>query len=137
MLKHTDHRVKLMNQLLVGAGVGWNQALTLGPPPIRKQACSSTSEPPPPAIPPPFQPNPQVGIRVLKMYAWEAAQEAAVLEVRRKELGELRKAIPLRVGLQSMLFAAPTLAMVACFAVYGSGGWLRAGGGSCGRSVHR
>ncbi|KAL4852933.1 Multidrug resistance-associated protein 1 [Chlorella vulgaris] len=77
MLKHTDQRVKLMNQLLVG-------------------------------------------IRVLKMYAWESAQEAAVLEVRRKELGELRKAIPLRVGMQSLLFAAPTLAMVVCFAVYGS-----------------
>ena len=45
-----------------------------------------------------------------------------MLEVRKKELGQLRKAIPLRVGMQSMLFAAPTLAMVACFAVYGSGG---------------
>ena len=43
-----------------------------------------------------------------------------MLEVRKKELGELRKAIPLRVGLQSLLFAAPTLAMVVCFAVYGS-----------------
>ncbi|KAL4457987.1 hypothetical protein ABPG75_012852 [Micractinium tetrahymenae] len=77
MLKYTDQRVKLMNQLLVG-------------------------------------------IRVLKMYAWEAAQEAVVLDVRRNELGQLRKAIPMRVGMQSMLFAAPTLAMVVCFAVYGS-----------------
>jgi ABC-type multidrug transport system fused ATPase/permease subunit len=77
MLKHTDTRVKLMNQLLVG-------------------------------------------IRVLKMYACEAAQEAVVLEVRRKELGELRKAIPHRVGLQTLLSAAPTLAMVVCFVVYGT-----------------
>ncbi|PSC67462.1 hypothetical protein C2E20_8853 [Micractinium conductrix] len=61
-----------------------------------------------------------VGIRVLKMYAWEAAQEAALLEVRKKELGELGKAIPMRVGMQSMLFAAPTLAMVVCFAVFGT-----------------
>jgi hypothetical protein len=77
MLRHTDARVKLMNQLLVG-------------------------------------------IRVLKMYAWEAAQEAAVLEVRRKELGALGKAIPYRVGLQTLMFAAPTLAMVTCFVVYGT-----------------
>lgn len=77
MLKYTDQRVKLMNQLLVG-------------------------------------------IRVLKMYAWEAAQEAVVLEVRRKELGELGKAIPMRVGLQTLLNAAPTLAMVACFGAYGT-----------------
>lgn len=77
MLKYTDQRVKLMNQLLVG-------------------------------------------IRVLKMYAWEAAQEAVVLEVRRKELGELGKAIPMRVGLQTILNAAPTLAMVACFGAYGT-----------------
>lgn len=61
-----------------------------------------------------------VGIRVLKMYAWEAAQEAALLEVRKRELRELRKAIPMRVGMQSMLFAAPVLAMVACFAVVGT-----------------
>lgn len=77
MLKYTDQRVKLMNQLLVG-------------------------------------------IRVLKMYAWEAAQEAAVLEIRKHELGQLRKAIPMRVGMQTLLFAAPTLAMVVCFVVYGS-----------------
>jgi len=77
MLKQTDQRVKLMNQLLVG-------------------------------------------IRVLKMYAWEAAQEAVILEVRKKELGELRKAIPMRVGLQTLLFAAPTLSMATCFVIYGS-----------------
>eukprot|EP00889_Picochlorum_renovo_P000357 jgi/Picre1/27387/NNA_000354.t1 len=77
MLKHTDQRVKLMNQLLVG-------------------------------------------IRVLKMYAWESAQEAAVLEVRKRELGALGKAIPYRVGLQTLLFAAPSLAMVTCFVVYGT-----------------
>ena len=45
--------------------------------------------------------------------------------MRKNELGQLRKAIPLRVGMQSMLFAAPTLAMVICFAVYGSGEWGR------------
>jgi ATP-binding cassette subfamily C (CFTR/MRP) protein 1 len=77
MLKHTDQRVKLMNQLLVG-------------------------------------------IRVLKMYAWESAQEAAVLEVRKRELAALGKAIPYRVGLQTLLFAAPSLAMVTCFVVYGT-----------------
>ena len=77
MLKYTDQRVKLMNQLLVG-------------------------------------------IRVLKMYAWEAAQEAALLEVRKSELRELRKAVPMRVGMQTLLFAAPTLAMVTCFVVYGT-----------------
>ena len=77
MLKHTDQRVKLMNQLLVG-------------------------------------------IRVLKLYAWESAQEAAVLEVRKQELGALGKAIPYRVGLQTLLFAAPSLAMVTCFVVYGT-----------------
>jgi ABC-type multidrug transport system fused ATPase/permease subunit len=77
MLKYTDQRVKLMNQLLVG-------------------------------------------IRVLKMYAWESAQEAALLEVRRKELGELRKGVPYRVGMQALLFSAPLLSMVVCFIVYGS-----------------
>jgi hypothetical protein len=45
---------------------------------------------------------------------------AQVLEVRKMELGELRKAIPIRVGMQTLLFAAPMLAMVACFAVYGT-----------------
>ena len=77
MLKHTDQRVKLMNQLLVG-------------------------------------------IRVLKMYAWESAQEAALLEVRKKELGELRKGVPHRVGMQALLFSAPMLSMVVCFLVYGT-----------------
>lgn len=43
-----------------------------------------------------------------------------MLEVRRKELGELGKAIPYRVSMQTLLFAAPTLAMVICFVVYGS-----------------
>ncbi|KAK9823870.1 hypothetical protein WJX72_006059 [[Myrmecia] bisecta] len=60
-----------------------------------------------------------VGIRVLKIYAWEAAQEAAVLETRRLELGRLAKAIPYRVGMQTLLFAAPVLAAVASFAAYG------------------
>jgi len=77
MLKYTDQRVKLMNQLLVG-------------------------------------------IRVLKMYAWESAQEAALLDVRRKELGELKKGVPYRVGMQALLFSAPLLSMVVAFSVYGS-----------------
>lgn len=61
-----------------------------------------------------------VGIRVLKLYAWEAAQEAAVMEARRRELGRLRQAIPARVGMQVLLFATPTLAAVFSFAAYGS-----------------
>eukprot|EP00884_Botryococcus_braunii_P000224 jgi/Botrbrau1/10201/Bobra.116_1s0017.1 len=77
MLKHTDQRIKLTNQLLVG-------------------------------------------IRVLKIYAWEAAQEAAVSEARVKELGRLGAAIPARVGMQTLLFAAPVLAAVCSFAVYGA-----------------
>ncbi|KAL6776048.1 hypothetical protein ACKKBG_A19595 [Auxenochlorella protothecoides x Auxenochlorella symbiontica] len=77
MLKYTDKRVKLMNQLLVG-------------------------------------------IRVLKMYAWEAAQEAAIMEVRKDELWQLRKAIPYRAAMQCLLFSAPALAMVACFSAYGA-----------------
>ena len=40
--------------------------------------------------------------------------------MRKKELGQLGKAIPYRVAMQTLLFAAPTLAMVTCFAVYGS-----------------
>ncbi len=43
-----------------------------------------------------------------------------VLEVRHKELGQLSKAIPYRVAMQTLLFAAPTLAMVICFATYGT-----------------
>ena len=54
------------------------------------------------------------------MYAWEAAQESALLEVRKMELGELRKGIPHRVGMQALLFAAPTLSMAVCFVAYGS-----------------
>lgn len=60
------------------------------------------------------------GIRVLKLYAWESAQEAAVLEARKRELGRLRQAIPPRVGMQVLLFATPTLAAVISFASYGS-----------------
>ena len=60
------------------------------------------------------------GIRVLKLYAWEAAQEAAVLDARAGELGRLRAAIPYRVGMQTLLFASPVLAAVASFAAYGS-----------------
>ncbi|DBB06529.1 TPA: hypothetical protein ACH3X1_012074 [Trebouxia sp. C0004] len=77
MLKETDTRVKLTNQLLSG-------------------------------------------IRVLKIYAWEAAQEAAIQEARERELRRLKQAIPSRVGMQTLLFAAPVLAAVASFAVYGS-----------------
>lgn len=77
MLKETDSRVKLTNQLLSG-------------------------------------------IRVLKIYAWEAAQEAQIQEARDRELRRLRQAIPCRVGMQTLLFAAPVLAAVASFAVYGS-----------------
>ena len=60
------------------------------------------------------------GIRVLKLYGWEAAQEAAVLAARDAELGRLRAAIPSRVGMQTLLFAAPVLAAVASFAAYGA-----------------
>jgi len=60
------------------------------------------------------------GIRVLKLYAWEAAQEASVMEARRRELGRLKQAIPPRVGMQVLLFATPTLAAVFSFAAYGS-----------------
>lgn len=77
MLKETDSRVKLTNQLLSG-------------------------------------------IRVLKIYAWEAAQEAQIQEARDRELRRLKQAIPCRVGMQTLLFAAPVLAAVASFAVYGS-----------------
>lgn len=77
MLKETDSRVKLTNQLLSG-------------------------------------------IRVLKIYAWEAAQEAQIQEARDREMRRLRQAIPCRVGMQTLLFAAPVLAAVASFAVYGS-----------------
>ena len=77
MLKETDTRVKLTNQLLSG-------------------------------------------IRVLKIYAWEAAQEAQIQEARERELRRLKQAIPSRVGMQTLLFAAPVLAAVASFAVYGS-----------------
>ena len=37
----------------------------------------------------------------------QAAQEASVLSVRKNELGELRKAIPLRVGMQVRRLAVP------------------------------
>eukprot|EP00891_Asterochloris_glomerata_P006803 jgi/Astpho2/6803/e_gw1.00103.48.1_t len=77
MLKYTDNRVKLMNQLLAG-------------------------------------------IRVLKIYAWEAACESQILVARKDELKQLRRAIPYKVGMQTMLFAAPVLAAVASFAAYGA-----------------
>lgn len=38
----------------------------------------------------------------------QAAQEAAVLTVRKDELGQLRKAIPLRVGMQVRQAAGPS-----------------------------
>ena len=60
------------------------------------------------------------GIRVLKIYGWESAQEAAVLAARDAELGRLRAAIPSRVGMQTLLFAAPVLAAVTSFAAYGA-----------------
>ena len=55
-----------------------------------------------------------------------------VLDVRKKELGQLGRAIPYRVAMQTLLFAAPTLAMVICFAIYG--GWE---GGRTGGRVAR
>ena len=67
------------------------------------------------------------GIRVLKLYGWEAAQEAAVLAARDAELGRLRSAIPARVGMQTLLFAAPVLAAVASFAAYGAASASRPG----------
>lgn len=43
-----------------------------------------------------------------------------IQEARERELRRLRQAIPARVGMQTLLFAAPVLAAVASFAVYGS-----------------
>ena len=60
-----------------------------------------------------------VAVRVLKMYAWEPAQEAAVVDMRGKELRELRKSVPYKVGSISILFTAPVLAMLVCFSVFG------------------
>lgn len=43
-----------------------------------------------------------------------------IQEARERELRRLKQAIPARVGMQTLLFAAPVLAAVASFAVYGS-----------------
>lgn len=61
-----------------------------------------------------------VGIRVLKMYAWEEALGQECLEVRERELGELAKLIPPRVILQAVMFCTPLISMAICFAVYGT-----------------
>lgn len=149
MLRYTDQRVKLMNQLLVGIRVLKMYAWEVRQ---REQQgagargegrgkgglgllgrggggrCQETTatvggggmvgEWLPPA---PRMLRPTHHLHKSQHTAPQAAQEAAVMEVRRNELGRLRKAIPFRVGMQSMLFAAPILAMVVCFAVYGSG----------------
>ncbi|KAK9823537.1 hypothetical protein WJX72_003514 [[Myrmecia] bisecta] len=60
------------------------------------------------------------GIRVLKLYAWEAAQEAAVLVARREELGQLRQAIRFRLGMNLLHFTSPIIAAVCSFGVYGA-----------------
>jgi ABC-type multidrug transport system fused ATPase/permease subunit len=59
------------------------------------------------------------GCRTLKLYGWEGAHEAAVLKERTNELAALRAAVPARVGMQTLLFAAPVLAAVASFTAYG------------------
>ena len=40
--------------------------------------------------------------------------------MRSQELGQLRRMIPMRVGMQTLLYAAPVISMVVCFAVYGT-----------------
>ncbi len=46
--------------------------------------------------------------------------ESQILVARKDELKQLRRAIPYKVGMQTMLFAAPVLAAVASFAAYGA-----------------
>ena len=46
--------------------------------------------------------------------------ESQILVARRDELKQLRRAIPYKVGMQTMLFTAPVLAAVASFAAYGA-----------------
>ena len=60
------------------------------------------------------------GIRVLKLYGWTAAQADQVAAARAAELGALRSAVPFRVGMQTLLFAAPVVAAVASFAAFGA-----------------
>ena len=60
------------------------------------------------------------GIRVLKLYGWTTAQADQVAAARAAELGALRSAVPFRVSMQTLLFAAPVVAAVASFAAFGA-----------------
>ncbi|KAG2454612.1 hypothetical protein HYH02_000453 [Chlamydomonas schloesseri] len=52
------------------------------------------------------------GVRVIKMYHWEAPQEAEIDKCRSEELRALRNMIPSKVAMQTLLYVLPQLAGV-------------------------
>ena len=58
------------------------------------------------------------GMKVLKLYAWEASFEKQVVGIRDREIDALRKAAVLQSFVSFLWTCAPVLVSIACFATY-------------------
>jgi ATP-binding cassette subfamily C (CFTR/MRP) protein 1 len=61
-------------------------------------------------------------IQMIKFYAWESSFKAAVMEVRAKEAGILKRMIWWQALFTMLLFSGPVMMAVAVFAVYAATG---------------
>jgi hypothetical protein len=72
-------------------------------------------------------------IQMIKFYAWESSFKAAVMEVRAKEAGILKRMIWWQALFTMLLFSGPVMMAVAVFAVYAATGHVfNAATGECG-----
>jgi ATP-binding cassette subfamily C (CFTR/MRP) protein 1 len=71
-------------------------------------------------------------IQMIKFYAWESSFKAAVMEVRAKEAGILKRIIWWQALFTMLLFSGPVMMAVAVFAVYAATGHVfNAATGEC------
>jgi ABC-type multidrug transport system fused ATPase/permease subunit len=63
-----------------------------------------------------------LGIKIVKMFAWEDPYVAKVHQLRDKELVGVRKLLTIRAGNQAVALSIPTLSAVVAFAVYAATG---------------
>ncbi|KND02775.1 uncharacterized protein SPPG_01856 [Spizellomyces punctatus DAOM BR117] len=57
-------------------------------------------------------------IRLIKSYAWESFYEEKITAARKKEIGQMRKALTMKIGNFIVVFIAPVVAVLACMTTY-------------------
>ena len=58
------------------------------------------------------------GIKIIKLYAWEASFRSKVDDIRAKEIAALKKIAYLNAGMTFLWVCAPTMVALASFATY-------------------